>query len=249
MAHIRCDFRSEVLDMNTSMTVVLPEGVEISKNPVVYLFHGLADNCSGWSRYTSVERYARKYYVSLVIPEVQRSFYTDMRCGLNYFEFIHDELPQICSGLFGLPGEKSLNYVMGLSMGGYAALKCVLRSPERYAGCAAFSALTDIQWRVAQEKGRFKNENAAIFGSELKVPEDCNLFTMAEKADVKVLPRLYMAVGEQDDLFAQNERFAALMNKKGADIRYEHWEGIHNWDFWDPAVCRAFDHMFAPASD
>ena len=35
MAHIRCDFRSEVLDMNTSMTVVLPEGIPLGERPVL----------------------------------------------------------------------------------------------------------------------------------------------------------------------------------------------------------------------
>lgn len=101
MAHLRCDFRSETMDMNTSMTVILPEGVKQSEVPVVYLLHGLADNCTGWSRYTSVERYAREKGVALVIPEVQRSFYADMDQGISYFTFIHDELPEICRNFFG----------------------------------------------------------------------------------------------------------------------------------------------------
>ena len=95
MAHLRCDFRSESLDMNTSMTVVLPEGVKQSEVPVIYLLHGLSDNCTGWSRYTSVERYVREYGAALVMPEVQRSYYTDMAEGIDYFTYIHDELPKI----------------------------------------------------------------------------------------------------------------------------------------------------------
>ncbi len=243
MAHLRCDFRSEELDMNTSMTVVLPEGVELSSVPVVYLFHGLCDNCTGWSRYTSVERYARKYNAALIIPEVQRSFYTDMAFGLNYFTFIHDELPQICRRFFSLPSAREYNYVMGLSMGGYAALKCALNTPERYAGCAAFSAVTDIRQRFEASHGRARLEYEAIFGKDPVFPENTDLFAMAKKADAASLPRLYMAAGEQDELFPQSERFVGLMREKGADIRYEHWEGIHNWDFWDPAVCKALDYM------
>ena len=243
MAHLRCDFRSEALDMNTSMTVVLPEGVSLSSVPVIYLFHGLCDNCSGWSRYTSVERYARKYNAALIIPEVQRSFYTDMAFGLSYFAFIHDELPQLCRRFFNLPWERAYNYVMGLSMGGYAALKCAFHPPKRYAGCAAFSAVTDIRQRVTASESRARLEFEAIFGRDAGVPESSDLFTMARKADVALLPRFYTAVGEQDELYAQNERFAELIQAKGADIRFEHWEGIHNWDFWDTAVCRALDYM------
>lgn len=246
MAHIRCDFRSEVLDMITSMTVILPEGVKLSDVPVVYLFHGYADNCTGWSRYTSVERYARRYNAALVIPEVQHSYYTDMKFGLNYFEFVHDELPEICRQFFSLSAVPELNYVMGLSMGGYAALKCTLNTPERYAGCAAFSAVTEMPERVAEETcPRRKEEYEAMFGLERAVPECCDLTALINKADVRKLPRFYTAVGEQDDLFAQNTRLAELLKEKGADILYEHWEGVHNWDFWDPAVLRAFEHMFS----
>lgn len=34
---------------------------------------------------------------------------------------------------------------MGLSMGGYGALKCALKYPEQYAGCAAFSPACILQ--------------------------------------------------------------------------------------------------------
>ena len=101
MAHIRCDFRSEVMDMGTSMTVFLPEAKDCASVRVVYLLHGLADNCTGWARYTSVERYARRYDVAVVIPEVQRSFYSDMKFGIPYYSFIHDELPKLCRNMFG----------------------------------------------------------------------------------------------------------------------------------------------------
>ena len=243
MAHLRCDFRSEALDMNTSMTAVLPEGVELFSVPVIYLFHGLCDNCSGWSRYTSVERYARKYNAALIIPEVQRSFYTDMAFGLSYFSYIHDELPQLCRRFFNLSPEREHNYVMGLSMGGYSALKCAFHTPERYAGCASFSAVTDIRQRVIASEGRARLEFEAIFGKETDIPESSDLFALGRKAKAALLPHYYIAVGEQDELYRQNERFAGMMREKGADIRFEHWKGIHNWDFWDTAVCKAFDYM------
>ena len=145
MAHMRCDFRSDAMGMNTSMTVILPEKTDLSQVPVVYLLHGLEDNCTGWARYTSVERYAREKNAALVMPEVQRSFYADMDRGLPYFTFIHDELPEICRGFFGFSAKREKNYLMGLSMGGYGTLKCVLQTPERYAGAAAFP-----QWRISR---------------------------------------------------------------------------------------------------
>lgn len=243
MAHLRCDFRSDVMDMITSMTVVLPEGVKQSDIRVVYLLHGLADNCSGWSRYTNVERYAREHNVALVIPEVQRSFYADMDQGIPYFTYIHDELPKICRNFFGFSEDREKNYIMGLSMGGYGAMKCALNTPERYAGVATFSAVADIAEFVQTLEGN-KKQFQAVFGQELKIPETCDLVTLAEKADVATLPRMYMACGEQDGLYDANVRLSDLLQQRGADIRFEHWEGIHNWVFWDTAVCKAMNVMF-----
>lgn len=242
MAHLRCDFRSNAMEMNTSMTVILPEGVKQSDVRVVYLLHGLEDNCTGWSRYTSVERYAREHNVALVIPEVQRSFYADMDQGLRYFTFVHDELPQICGNFFGFSREREKNYIMGLSMGGYGALKCALNTPERYAGVAAFSSVADIQEfidRFLANKSQFQ----AIFGQNMVLPANCDLVAMAQKANPMELPRIYMACGEQDGLFDANVRLSEIFQKQGADICFEHWEGSHSWTFWDVAVCKAMNHL------
>ncbi len=249
MAHIRCDFRSETLDMGTSMTVFLPESIDCSKVKVVYLLHGLADNCTGWARYTSVERYARRYNVAVVIPEVQRSFYCDMKLGLPYFTFVSEELPKLCSNMFGLSQERKLNYIMGLSMGGYGSLKSVFNNPGRYEGCATFSAVTDMADSVANMQGQRALEYEAMFGDGRTIPHDCDLFAMLD--DFKdsdrpafEFPRFYMSCGRQDGLLEQNERFARELAYAGLDCRFESWNGVHNWNFWDPAVEKAFAYFF-----
>jgi len=243
MAHLVCTFSSECLKMNTSLAVVLPEQVEMGQIRVIYLLHGLADNCSGWTRYTSVERYARERQAALVMPEVQRSFYTDMAMGLKYFSYVSEELPAVCRRFFGFAEKREQNYIMGLSMGGYGAMKCVLRNPKRYAGCAAFSAVTDMQGRVTAAEPEEKREFEAIFGKELQVPEEDDLFRLAEKADPEVLPRIYGACGESDELYPENVRFAELLQKRGMRATFEHWEGIHDWVFWDKAVERGMAQL------
>jgi len=64
MALIRCDFFSDVLQLGTSMTVLLPQaseeqiGAETTTRsgppPVLYLLHGLSDDDSAWLRTCSV---------------------------------------------------------------------------------------------------------------------------------------------------------------------------------------------------
>ena len=62
MAFIQCNFHSEVLGIESSMNVILPQSrsSDISREsgfPVLYLFHGLSDDYTIWHRRTSIERY------------------------------------------------------------------------------------------------------------------------------------------------------------------------------------------------
>lgn len=248
MAHLTCTFSSEYLRMNTSITVVLPEQQEMRETKVVYLLHGLMDNCSGWSRYSAVERYAREHNVALIMPEVQRSFYTDMELGLSYFSYVLKELPFVCQRFFGFSKEKQYSYIMGLSMGGYGALKCVFTRPEQYAGCAVFSSVTDLPGRVVAAEKEEVKEFQAIFGVALRVPEKDDLFSLVEKADISALPPIYMACGEGDELYPENVRLAEKLKERKACALFEHWEGIHDWVFWDRAVERGMDLMFGKST-
>ncbi len=240
MAYIRCDIQSETLEMCTSFIALLPDGVKLSEVPVVYLLHGLSDNCTGWTRYTAVERYAREKGVAVIMPEVQRSFYTDMVYGIRYFSFIRDELPEMCSRLFGLSKERRLNYVMGLSMGGYGALKCALNSPEKYAGCAFFSAVTDLPGKIERADSAQRNELVACFGSGMKVSAEGDLFALAEKAESEKMPRFFITCGEQDGLYEDSVRMSALLEKRGCSVDFRHWEGTHSWELWDKSIRMAF---------
>src|SRR5580765_1010624 len=110
MALITCDFFSEVLEVGTSMTVVLPQATEeqigVSAGqrrtnfPVLYLLHGLSDDHTAWLRYTSIERYAAAAGLAVVMPAVNRSFYANMVTGPRYWDFVADELPEIVGRFF-----------------------------------------------------------------------------------------------------------------------------------------------------
>ena len=132
---------------------------------------------------------------------------------------------------------------MGLSMGGYGTLKCVLQTPERYAGAAAFSAVADIAQYAGSKSGGEKRQLQAIFGEALSIPAESDLFALARKSDAGALPKLYIACGEQDALYASNVRLTEELIGLGADVQFEHWEGIHNWVFWDAAVCKAMTYL------
>ncbi|MFD2881182.1 alpha/beta hydrolase [Paenibacillus rhizoplanae] len=154
MALIECKFYSEVLGLSTSMTVILPQQTttqigmsNVSKgtlHPTLYLLHGLSDDDSIWLRRTSIERYVAEMGIAVVMPQVHRSFYTDMKAGGQYWTFISEELPALARSFFPLSPKREDNFVAGLSMGGYGAMKLGLRKPENWAAAASLSGALDM---------------------------------------------------------------------------------------------------------
>lgn len=243
MAFFNGSVKSECMQMRTGLAVSLPyDGADVNRAevPVIYLLHGLSDDHTCWFRYTSAERYANEKGAVLVIPEVQRSFYTDMAYGLPYFTYITEELPRIVRRLFGLAPDRDNCFVAGLSMGGYGAMKCALAKPGQYGGCAAFSSVTDTGRR--DDSALPGEEFTGIFGPS--VPEKDDLFHLAGRCAAlpeKERPRLYISCGREDGLISDNEKFHAHLQKLGYAHTYETWPGVHEWGFWDESLRRALE--------
>ena len=154
MIHARCDFYSESIELSTSMTVLLPQetttqigmggAVRPHGTPVLYLLHGLSDDDTIWLRRTSIERYAAELGIAVVMPQVHRSFYSDVVGGGRYWELVAEELPQIVHSSFAVSTRREDTFVAGLSMGGYGAMKLALRRPERFAAAGSLSGVLDI---------------------------------------------------------------------------------------------------------
>lgn len=243
MTYLRCEFNSKMLEMCTSLIVLLPEEISASEVPVIYLLHGLSDNCTGWTRLTAVERYAREHFCAVVMPEVQRSFYTDMALGVRYFRYISKELPDFCQRTFGLSAAREKNFVMGLSMGGYGALKCALTFPDQFAGCGAFSSVTDVRARRKASPPERRQEFDALYGPGEDVPPESDLYDLLEHANSTALPRFFMTCGEQDELLPDSIRMVESLKRKGCQVRFEHWPGGHEWRLWDRSVEMAMEEL------
>ncbi len=251
MAFIQCDFFSEVLGLSCSMNVILPQdprarqGSKSSngKYKTLWLLHGLSDDHTIWMRRTSIERYADAKGLAVVMPAVNRSFYTDMARGLKYFTFVSEELPRIARSFFPLSDRREDNFVAGLSMGGYGAFKLALSFPDRYAAGASLSGAVDI----AEVVSRLDNgEMANIFGDTSKVKgSEHDLFYLAEKvaASNGPKPRLFQCCGTEDFLYESNIKFRDFVSKLDLDYTYEEGPGVHEWGYWDKMIQRVLDWL------
>ena len=240
MACLSWTFHSPSLRMATHAFVVLPEYPAQPQNTLI-LLHGLSGACDTWNRRTSIERYAQNHNLAVIMPEVQRSWYTDMVYGLPYFTFITDELPRLAANTLRVPVDPAQLYVGGLSMGGYGALKCALTYPERYAGCISLSARCSVQNKlklIENDPGQIR-EWQAILGEDLTVKPENDLYALLARIQKPAAsPRFYVACGTEDFLYSESVEMAAALQQTFDHVKYEEWPGVHDWVFWDAAIPR-----------
>ncbi len=252
MAFCEMHLFSESLGVQTTVNVVIPQkhtGGEIGvsnkaskgKYKCLYLLHGLSDDHSIWLRRTSIERYAQEYGICVVMPFGGRSFYTDMKYGEKYYTYISKELPRLMQDFFNVSDKREDNYIAGLSMGGYGALKIALKNCDCFCAAAGLSSAADIVKR-SQGIGQILKP---IFGEDLKIPDSENLFKLAEKQnDNPLKPRIYMAVGTEDFLYEDNCKLKEKFQSLNYDYTYKESAGTHSWEFWDEYIQYVLKWMF-----
>src|SRR3954468_8338250 len=211
MAMIRCDFAAETLELDTSMTVILPEDRSADRPPpVLYLLHGLTDDHTAWTRWTSIERYATAKGLAVVMPQAHRSFYADEAYGMRFWEFLSEELPTVVGQFFRVSNEREDTFVAGLSMGGYGAMKWALRQPERVAAAATLSGALDLAYIQRFDlRPHMRALTRRVLAGRSVQNSDEDLLHPLAPADPAGLPRLMLRCGTEDHLVAQNERFVA----------------------------------------
>jgi S-formylglutathione hydrolase FrmB len=254
------NFFSEVLGLRSEMYVLLPQRTRTDakrkrkpKYPTLFLLHGRSDDHTCWQRYTSIERYAEGLNIAVVMPEVHRSFYTDMVHGGKYWKFISEEVPAVVRDLFPLSAERKDNFVAGLSMGGYGAFKLAFLHPERYAAAASLSGGLDLSDTVSEDNPRNDEARLAelrtIFGDLDRVPgSKHDLLALAKKvAREPFKPRLFQCCGTDDFLYSQNVRFRDAVRKLPLDLTYEEGPGEHDWAYWDRMIQSVLAWMFPVA--
>ncbi|HIZ55664.1 MAG TPA: esterase family protein [Firmicutes bacterium] len=245
------DFRffAQSIRLHTSVQVLLPYRLEMCKEPlpVLYLLHGLSDDCSAWIRMSSIERYAADRRLAVVMPEVGRSFYCDMVHGQNYFTYISQELPWVMQTVFPISSRREDTYVAGLSMGGFGAFKLALNYPERFRGAASFSGAMDLM--ELHREGNLSEEQkllvSSIWDGKTDLTGTCDdLKTLALQLEQsgKEAPILYQWCGTEDFLHDINVRFRDFI-QTNTHLPYTYTEspGNHTWKYWDWQIEKALD--------
>ena len=186
----------------------------------------------------------------------------------NYF--IHELMPMVHHWL-PASAERADNFIGGLSMGGGGALRIAAYWPERFAGCAVLSScawnmdflkeFADMDTETFYAKMQ-KPENRDFLDSH-GVPNPylssiCKYGTVEEflhsydntrssirtAVNAGTMPRVYNAIGTQDDGYEKFLDYRSFCGAIGADMRFDIYEGYgHVWELWDIAIRQALKYF------
>lgn len=261
MAYMELHFFSDVLERAVSACVILPEqsvsliGMEqgqsekeSEKCKTLWLLHGLSDDHTIWMRRSSIERYAAAAGIAVVMPDGERSWYNDLpNGGGNYFTYITEELPAKCRSIYRcMSDRREDNFIGGLSMGGYGALKAAYTYPERYGGVVGLSsALLRSRIRKALAEGDTARYQP-IFGDVSDFEHSpLNVFHLAEAADPAALPPTYLWCGDNDPLLPDTLALGEWLEAHRVPVNCTHTPGSHAWQYWDAHIGPAIEWLLS----
>lgn len=234
MAVSHIEFYSEKLEMKTRVNVILPEHFD-KDGQVLLLLHGLGDDENAWLEQTRIVSYASESNITIIMPRVDRSYYTTSLGGPKYFEYISQEILQSCREWFNIPNNEEQTFIAGISMGGFGALKVGLTNPKKFKQVFVMSAMPDIltNWRNNSERDEWYR---SLFGEPEQVQGSINdISYLVEKQD-NTDPEIWQLCGRGDPFYDMNVILDQQIRKRGLKHQFVEVSGGHEWSVWDKAI-------------
>ncbi|MGQ2374698.1 alpha/beta hydrolase [Companilactobacillus zhachilii] len=246
MAHIKLNYFSNALLKDCQMDVLLPQmtadhpdwnQTKLTDIPAIYLLHGMSDDNTSWLRKTRLERLVKNLPIAVIMPNADLSWYANTNYGLNYYDAIAIELPQLVHEFFPqVSTKREKNFIVGASMGGYGAYKIAL-STNNFSYAAALSgAFNPSGSNATLESFRSQNYWDGVINQRTDFensPENLLHVVQQKLALNETMPKLYAWCGKQDFLYQDNQEFINNLKALKISVDGEFTNGKHDWYYWD----------------
>lgn len=210
--------------------------------PVVYALHGLFESSAFYERRGVAAAFAaareRGDLPELIVIVVDggNSFFVNGGAGAFEDMVVNDLVEHVEKSFRAVP-DRAGRALLGISMGGYAALRIAFKHPQRYVAAAAHSAMV-LEKIPTAEDGARRGQMAAfnrVFGD----PIDAALWSandplqLAGTADAKAVPALYFDCGTEDrfGLFVGNADLHQKLLGRGIKHEFGLYPGDHGYEY------------------
>ena len=244
-------FHTSALQRNTPYRVILPRSIPSgSKLPVVYLLHGGNGSFHDWSNNTDVARFAERGLI-LVMPDGDESWYTNSaeRPQDRYEDYVTQDLVIDVESRFPAARGRANRAIMGISMGGFGAVKLALRHPDLYVFAGGLSSALDAPGRpFSIARIRQYRHYRSIFGPvDSASRRDNDPFVLARLVDPVKMPYFFLTCGDKEGLLATNRSFAQILGQRHFPYEFHIVPGGHEWKQWNARLDGVFsgllDHL------
>jgi putative tributyrin esterase len=169
------------------------------------------------------------------MPEGESSYYTNSvdRPKDRFEDYIVKDL--VADAEFRFPIDASRRSIVGVSMGGFGAIKLALKYPELYNSVGALSPAIDVPSRPFSIKRVSQYRyHASVFGPwKSQARTDNDAFVLARRVDPSKIPFMFITCGEQEGLLTSNRQFAALLAQRHFRFEFHSGPGGHDWNQWN----------------
>ena len=240
-------FRSAALNREMRYRVILPAAISPGQVlPAVYLLHGAGADYRDWSNSSDVAQYAEAGLI-LIMPQGDYSYYVNAvgRAHDRYEDYLVQDLLADVEAKFPAARGRANRAIIGISMGGFGALKIALSHPDLFVFSGALSPAVDAPRRPFSLR-RFTQswEFRSLFGPSGK---DENRrrdpFFIAREVTAVQAPYVFLSCGEGESLLQPNREFAALLARQRLPFAFHVAPGGHDWNQWGKQLPGLFESL------
>jgi len=240
-------FHSNALRRDVTYRVYLPENpAPGQKLPVVYLLHGGGDDYRDWSNKADVAQYASKGLI-LVMPDGDESYWMNEveAPRLKYEDFVTQDLIADVQGRFPARADRSGRAIVGISMGGFAAVDYAMVHPDLFVFVGALSPAIDVPFRSfnIRRVGQWWKFRTIFGPVGSKTRAARNPFELVQTVNPSSSPFLYITAGENEPLLGPIRRFVSRLKNRSCAYEFQTKPGGHDWGQWNGQIPGCFDSL------
>ncbi len=241
-------FNSVALKREAKYRTYVPRAYSTStkRYPVLYLLHGLYGDYRNWDTMTQLARHMTGREWIVVMPDAGNSWYANSvsQADNRFEDYIAKDLVREIDHRYRTIQQRHGRAIVGLSMGGYGALKLALKYPEEYGFAGSLSGALDAARDLADQVAEYHDQLIRVLGANGNpARRENDPFVLLSQPGRTTVPYLYLACGSADRFLGVNREFVKELSARNIAYEYHETSGGHDWQYWDRAVQPMLDTL------
>lgn len=244
IAQDKWTLKSEYLGCDVPALVFKPRNYDSNqKYPLVYLLHGYSADYTQWSKTIDCENLATKYNTIIVCPEGFTFYYVDSQTSEKhqYESFFFKELVPEVHKVLNVDGKNV--FISGLSMGGYGALRYLIRHPDYFKSAGSTSGAIDINFNLFSDVSRLFWQSNRMTDDLYLMLGDPKETDWSKYSIVRLLEdnpdfsrTFIFDCGTEDILYESSSQLKEYVDKNKIPAVFISQHGEHNTEYWEKSI-------------